>query len=104
MRKASTYRGARRNAARAQGGGLQKWRMFGENADAANQKAKIGERQVMANQANKAVSLALVEAGPLAGFSVANATYLKFYRAQPQSRVVHRIIKGLTANARRIAI
>lgn len=107
MRFASTYRGHRRNVARKMGGGLQEWRLLGRHADAANEKAKLHERAVMASEANKAVSLALVEAGPLASFTVATDAFLKFYTAperSPRSRAVNRIIKGLRADARRKSI
>jgi hypothetical protein len=96
MRSASTYRGARRNAARAQGGGLLKWRVWGSYAETANETAKLNERATMALEARKHVSIAQVNAGVLAGPAVAAFAFLDFYRALPKrSRVVNRIINGL---------
>jgi hypothetical protein len=98
QRSADTYRGARRNTARSQGK-LNQWRLH-PHAHTANLEAKISERREMADAANKAVSLALAAAGPLASQSVANHAYLEFYRNQPRSRVVSRIIRQLEAAIR----
>ena len=95
MRNADSYRGARRNNARREGW-LKKWRN-GMFAVAANDKAKLNERAVMANSAREEAARALVAAGVLAQPTVATAARLDFYSRvpAPRSRVVNRIIRDL---------
>jgi hypothetical protein len=93
MRDASTYRGARRNAARKPGG-LRRWRDMGYD-ESANAKADLGRRGAQAKAAREAVSKALVAAGALAGHSVVNHAFFAFYQAEKRTRVVNRIISGL---------
>ncbi|WP_158711677.1 hypothetical protein [Streptomyces xylophagus] len=95
MLNADSYRGARRNNARREGW-LKKWRN-GMFAVAANDKAKLNERAVMANSAREEAARALVAAGVLAQPTVATAAMLDFYSRvpAPRSRVVNRIIRDL---------
>lgn len=95
MRAASTYRGARRNAyvsPAARRSRLYGWRAW----EKANATADLGRRSAMANAAREAAAKALVLAGPLASAAVANDAFLTFYRNQPRSRVVNRIIRDLS--------
>lgn len=104
MRKADSYRGARRNKARAdrkiaraenRPGDLVVWRRTSVYANRANVEAKLNERHDMANRARQFVGIAMAKAGPLAIPSMAVAAFFDFYRAQPRSRVVNRIVREL---------
>jgi hypothetical protein len=96
MRKAATYRGARRNNYVSPA--AKQTRFFGWNAwEQANTKANLEGRAQLANAAREAASRALVNAGVLAQPSIAVAAMLDFYRDMkpPRSRVVNRIIREL---------
>lgn len=102
-RSASTYRGARRNAARAERL-LPRWRAESPYAIAANNRAKIGIRAQLADLARKAAAKALV--GNSAGIpSVVTAeSYLAFYRKiENPTRAVSRIIRELQSDLRKVA-
>lgn len=106
MRHASTYRGARRNAARGaspfESVTLRGWRKGSYAAD-ANEKAKLNERAVQADNASKAASKALVEAGIL-GFKrradVVLSAFIAFYQTEKPTRSVSRIMRELTRQKR----
>lgn len=94
MRAASTYRGARRNAYVSPA--ARRSRLYGWNAwERANAVADLGRRSAQANAAREAAAKALVAAGPLASASIADHAFLDFYRTQPRTRVVNRIIRAL---------
>jgi hypothetical protein len=81
-RAADSYRGARRNAARA-AGGLVEWSRSRMMAIAANEKAHLDARQVQANGAREAAAKATIEAmaNPrgLTGSIVGISAMLGFY-------------------------
>lgn len=112
MRTSLSYRGARRNAARAdrkraraekRPGELLVWRRTGKYALAANEHAKINERAAMANEAREVASKALVEHGIL-GYrrreDVVLAAFVDFYGKQKPTRNVSRIMRELNRQKR----
>jgi hypothetical protein len=102
-RESSSYRGARRNAARADGG-IVEWSRSCLMAIAANDKAHLGARQVQANSAREAAAKAVVEAmaNPrgLTGSIVGVLAMLDFYRGEKHTRPVNRIIRSLQVPVR----
>jgi len=99
-RKAGDYRADRRNAAKG-ARLLPLWRNF--IAGAANVKAKIVQREALANGAREAAAAAIVAntAGGLAHV-VASVAMLEYYRAERSSwgRAVGRITAGLERDVR----
>lgn len=96
MRQSSTYRGARRNRARA-GRTLGVWRRGGANVVAANYEAKLYARSIVANAAREAVAKAIAHARTTGAAieAAVHAAYVAFYAGQPRSRVVSRILRQL---------
>lgn len=104
MRAASTYRGARRNHARANHL-FADWR--GMNAIVANGNADLQARQVVANGAREAAAKALTDANVLfKGLSrnvVVASALLAYYRGIKRTRPVNRIIRDLEKQVRSTA-
>lgn len=102
-RVAASYRGARRNAARA-AGGLSEWRRTCIAAVSANEKAYLPARQVQANDAREAFSKGVIEAQAnpkgLPGSVVGLSAMLDFYRSEKRTRPVNRIIRSLQGQLR----
>lgn len=102
-RAAASYRGARRNAARA-AGGLSEWRTSCIAAVHANEKAFLDARRVQANDAREAFSKGVIEAQAnprgLPGSVVGMSAMLDFYRGEKRTRPVNRIIRALEGQLR----
>lgn len=97
MREADTYRGARRNAFREDG--IDLWR----NArfwNKANIDAKIEDRAKQCDRAVKALSFSMTQPGGTLRPAMTNAL-IKFWRGEPRTRVVNRILKELDPKRRK---
>lgn len=95
MRDASTYRGARRNAAREMPQGLVVWRVV--SAAAANSKAKLDERREQCADAQHA-AMAVVRDLHTSGVRrelAAMDALRSYWLTQERSRVVSRILLAL---------
>lgn len=104
MRRSETYRGAKRNMAR-RAGLLGDWRKTGTYVDAANAKAKLGERVEMANKAREAAAKAVVDAGYIGWkrqADVALAALITVYGSVGGGRSMSRIKRDL-AKQKRVA-
>lgn len=98
MRDAETYRGARRNAARAERG-FPQWRMT--VAFGANKQAGLNARVAVANGAREAASKALTAGVKgLPAYVVTAQAMLDFYRGEKRTRPVNRIIRDLERQVR----
>jgi hypothetical protein len=97
-RKADSYRGARRNAARK----LGLLRREDRFAAIANAKAKLPERRQQCRQARDLVGRALAErvltTGTPLTMAEASIVLRDFWRGQPATRVTSRILRELGAN------
>lgn len=79
MRLANSYRGARRNEARDQGG-LADWRVSDRFAIAANGRANIAERRKLCGEAVKAVAAVMAVARGASASQMAISTLRTFWR------------------------
>jgi hypothetical protein len=100
-RPASSYRAARRNLVKSHRA-LPHWRNI--TAAHANNEAKIGERAAMANGAREAAAKAIADEAiretGLRPQTIGAAAMLQFYREQPRTRPVNRIIRDLERQIR----
>jgi hypothetical protein len=102
-RASETYRGARRNGARALRK-LPEWRASAVMAIAANDRANLQARRHQANAAREAASKALIQNSVkqlgLRHEIVAASALLQFYRGEKRTRPVNRIIRELERQVR----
>lgn len=98
-RAASSYRGARRNAAKA-ARMLPEWRTV--IAHDANVKANLVGRQNQANAAREAAAKALVNNREMRPDIVAGVAMLEFYRGEKRTRSISRIIRDLEVQVRAV--
>ena len=98
MRAASSYRAARRNAARSCAGALALWRASGRHAMAANAAAKLDERRAQCAQARLDLAEHRAERALARGdraFVTDRAALRAYWRMQRRSRVVWRVLASL---------
>lgn len=101
MRACGSYRGARRNLARARDG-LRTWRDSGKYAAAANAIAKVDQRAEQCAEARRLAYLALARQHLATGKrrdAVVVDALREYWSKQRRTRVVSRILKGLGAAA-----
>lgn len=97
MRASSTYRAARRNAARCLDGGLQHWQRSGYHAGRANGVAKLAERRKQCEAATlEAVKAALnAEKTGVVGRAAMVQALREYWSTHKRTRVVARILREL---------
>ena len=96
-RAASSYRGARRNAAKALRR-LPEWR--DQAANVANQKANLYGRSLQANMAREVAAKAVASGQFGLPHVLAAAAMLNFYCGEKQTRSISRIVRDLQKQVR----